>query len=345
MIKYSAGKLLKGSLVVMLMFPLWAMGSQTDLVRLLDLSGKWKFSIGDREEWYEPAYNDEKWESIHVPSTWEDQGFYGYNGYAVYRKQFVVSSAHKEKTLFLVLGYIDDVDETYLNGKKIGSAGSFPPNFTTAYNAERIYMVPSDLLNYDGKNTVVVKVYDTYLGGGIVSGSIGLYSSRFDLQPEINLSGSWKFKIGDDPGRKDPMYNDGSWDEIFVPAKWEDQGYRDYDGFAWYRKSFYYKGQFTDSRVVLVMGKIDDFDEVYVNGHLVGGTGQISTRGHISTGDQYQAFRGYYFSSALLEKGKKNTIAVRVYDGTGVGGIYEGPVGIISQERYIRFWRSKKNNF
>ncbi len=44
----------------------------------------------------------------------------------------------------------------------------------------------------------------------------------------------------------------------------------------------------------------------------------------------------------LLKKNAENTIAIRVYDRVGEGGIYEGPVGIVSQSNYINFWRKKK---
>jgi sialate O-acetylesterase len=46
-----------------------------------------------------------------------------------------------------------------------------------------------------------------------------------------------------------------------------------------------------------------------------------------------------------LKPGEENVLAVRVYDGYLNGGIYEGPIGIITQDKYRKFWkdRSKKN--
>ena len=43
-----------------------------------------------------------------------------------------------------------------------------------------------------------------------------------------------------------------------------------------------------------------------------------------------------------LKKNQKNVIAVRVLDTGGAGGIYEGPVGIITQTKYIEYWRKNK---
>ncbi|MBA7583814.1 hypothetical protein ES708_25764 [subsurface metagenome] len=80
---------------------------------------------------------------------------------------------------------------------------------------------------------------------------------------------------------------------------------------------------------------------------MVGGTGSLTsqTDKRVNTGEEYKAFRGYYIPTDVLKKNQKNLIAVRVYDGQGAGGIYEGPVGIVSQKKYIQFWRNKRNMF
>lgn len=315
-----------------------------DLVLLQSLKGSWLFSIGINEEWISPKFNDSGWESIKVPSPWEDQGFNGYNGYAFYRKKFTIPSLYKGRMLYLNMGYIDDVDEVYLNGHKIGSTGSFPPDYSTAYNAERVYFIPEEYISFDAPNLIAVKVYDSYDQGGIVSGELGLYGGKTTVNFDVNLQGAWKFMPGDDPRRKEPDFNDSMWDEIFVPAKWEDQGYRDYDGYAWYRKSFIFPGNNADEKMVIMMGKIDDIDQVFINGTFVGSTGNFPNHGKelANSGQEYDAYRGYYLPAGLLKKGEKNVVAVRVLDTGGAGGIYEGPVGIISQTKYIEYWRKLK---
>jgi hypothetical protein len=323
--------------------------SEEELELIQSLKGKWKFSIGINEAWVTQKFDDSSWESIHAPSPWEDEGFNGYNGYAFYRKKITISSNYKGRMLYLNMGYIDDVDEVYLNGNKIGSTGSFPPNYSTAYNAERVYYIPEQYINFDGENQIAVKVYDSFEQGGIVDGEIGLYGGKASASLTVNLQTPWKFLPGDDLRRKEPDYDDSGWGEIFVPAKWEDQGYRDYDGYAWYRKSFVLQTTDANEKMVLLMGKIDDIDQVYVNGTLVGSTGNFPTRSNpdVSTGQEYIALRGYYLPDGLLKKNQKNVIAVRVLDTGGDGGIYEGPVGLISQTKYIEYWRKikKAGNF
>ena len=315
-----------------------------NLVLLQSLEGRWRFSIGLNEEWTSPKFDDSSWESIAVPSPWEDEGFNGYNGYAFYRKSFAVSPDYKGRMLYLNMGYIDDVDEVYFNGKKIGSTGSFPPNYSTAYDAERIYYIPEEYINFNGPNVIAVKVYDSEQNGGIVSGDIGLYGGKNSVNLDVNLQSEWKFQPGDDMRRKEADYDDKGWGEVFVPAKWEDQGYRDYDGFAWYRKTFVYQTSNEKEKMVIIMGKIDDIDQVYINGTFVGSTGTFPKRENdeASVSEEYNAFRGYYIPDGLLKKNQKNVIAVRVLDTGGDGGIYEGPVGLLSQTKYIEYWRKIK---
>jgi len=330
--------------ICMLSIPVNSLAGNDKLTLLQSLKGEWSFSIGIDDEWTSPNYDDTDWEKIKVPSAWEDQGFNGYNGYAFYRKKINISSVLKNRMLYLNMGYIDDVDEVYLNGRKIGSTGGFPPNYFTAYNAERIYYLPENLIRFDGVNVIAVKVYDTEQAGGIVGGNIGIYGGQNAINMDVNLQTIWKFREGDDLKRKDAAYDDSNWKDIFVPAKWEDQGYREYDGYGWYRKTFTYSGT-SDDRMVIVLGKIDDIDEVYINGTQVGSTGYFPprTRSQNITGQEYSAFRGYFIPVGLLKKGQ-NVVAVRVLDTGGVGGIYEGPVGILSQQKYIQYWKEIKNN-
>ena len=339
--KISRGTLLAG----ILLFAASQLATAGEMLqKVISLEGQWKYSIGSQDSWMEPGFDEGDWESIHVPSAWEDQGFHGYNGFGTYRKHFKISSNYKGKTLYLLLGYVDDVDETYINGQKIGSTGSFPPAYQSAYNAKRVYVIPEDVIRYDKDNVIVVKVYDSYQYGGICKGPVGIYFNPNEVNVQVNLQGSWKFKPGDDLDRKEVTFNDESWNEIFVPGKWEDQGYRDYDGYAWYRKTFRYEGSLNDEKAVLMLGKIDDTDEVYVNGIKIGATGDFTTElnKRIPTENRYQALRGYYFDTNILKKGKMNTIAVRVYDSGGGGGIYEGPVGLLTQEDYVSYWRQRK---
>ncbi|QQS36681.1 MAG: beta galactosidase jelly roll domain-containing protein [Ignavibacteriales bacterium] len=316
--------------------------------RIMNLAGDWKFNIGDDEEWSKPEFNDENWETIKAPVSWENEGFFGYNGFAWYRKNFSISSTLKGKSLYLHLGYVDDVDATYINGHLVGYSGSFPPDYQSAYSAYRKYSIPEQYINYDGNNVIAVRVYDSQQEGGIVAGNIGFYSEGDKPVCDINLEGLWKFSTNDSSAWMNISFDDSGWDNIIVPGMWESQGFRDYDGFAWYRRSFTIDENLASQKLVLLAGRIDDFDEVYLNEVKIGTTGNIVDE-QLSTdlsnlGDFYRQARGYFVPDGLLKPGKKNTIAIRVYDGFKDGGIYEGPVGLITQKKYSQFWREKKKS-
>ena len=167
------------------------------------------------------------------------------------------------------------------------------------------------------------------------------YYNLFEIV--VNLEGKWKFRAGDDEQNKQIDIDDSDWDEMIVPSKWESHGYEGYDGFAWYRKKFFLHDDLKDQKLVLIMGKIDDLDECYINGKLVGSTGDMIVTPKFNDFDhEWSELRGYYISDGVLNFNETNTIAVRVYDGYLDGGIYQGPIGITTQEIYRKTWKEKR---
>ncbi len=81
------------------------------------------------------------------------------------------------------------------------------------------------------------------------------YTYANALVPDISFEGKWKFKTGDDEKWEAKNYNDNDWDSIIVPGYWESQGYKDYDGFAWYRKEFTMPQKLLGKQVGFTYGK------------------------------------------------------------------------------------------
>jgi Glycosyl hydrolases family 2, sugar binding domain/Beta-galactosidase second all-beta domain len=316
-----------------------------DLRKIVSLSGTWKFSIGDDSKWAAPQFDDSGWDQITVPGAWENQGYNDYNGYAWYRKTFRIREIPANTTIFLMMGRIDDADEVYLNGKLVGKSGKFPPNFVTAYDRTRKYVISPELLKKDEDNVISVKVYDTYLDGGIIDGPTGIYTDEDNDLLNLNLSGDWKFKTGDNRNWRATDYNDEAWTKIYVPSIWENQGYEDYDGYAWYRLEFTAPQNLTAGDLYLSLGKIDDTDDVYLNGEYIGSVYDIRKKSYYRySGWECNVRRVYKIKEGLLKRNGLNTIAVRVYDGQGLGGIYEGPIGIMSADNYHTYKNKYHNN-
>lgn len=314
-----------------------------DEEKIVDLEGMWKFSIGDDSLWAKEEFKDDGWEEVIAPSSWEDEGYHGYNGYAWYRKHFTIRSKYKNQTIKLHLGRVDDVDEVYINGNLVGFSGSFPPDYETAYDTWRSYPVPKSYLNFAGDNVIAVRVYDSEQAGGIVQGELGLFTQVFSVQKEIDLEGEWKFATGDNVNWSNIDYNDNDWTNMIVPGNWSSKNLRNYDGYAWYRKKVYISSKLQNQKLILLLGKIDDVDQTFLNGKMIGNTGNFDLLPEdYHQNGTYREIRGYYIPQDLIRYDAENVIAVRVYDGYNIGGIYEGPVGIIMQEKYTKYWNRVK---
>jgi len=313
------------------------------LKQLLSLRGGWKFALGDDPQRASPSFDTGSWATIHVPAYWEDEGFPGYDGFAWYRAKFTAPKEWEGKSLYLQLGRVDDVDKAYVNGAPVGGRGSFPPEYRSAYGDNRRYPLASTLLHYGGENIIAVRVYDSQLGGGITGKDVGIYEDPGALVPDQPLTGTWRFATGDEEAWKDPAYNDSRWKEITVPSYWESQGYADYDGYAWYRIHFRVEPAAAGQDIILLLGKIDDVDEVYLNGEFLGRTGRMLRPGEKgSYGNDYQKLRAYTVPRGKLDPQGENLLAVKVHDNYRDGGIYEGPIGFVTREHYQAWTRNKE---
>ena len=222
----------------------------------------------------------------------------------------------------------------YVNGRIIGFSGYMPPKFKTAYNSERKYPIPNDIIDFKGENTIAVRVFDVTLGGGIIDGDLGIYRAP-KSHMLLELGGLWDFattKSGQ------PVKNNNEWRKLMVPSPWEYQGYHKYDGFGWYSKSFEIPDNLIEGGddLVLILGRIDDFDITYLNGKKIGETHDDRSFG-ISM--SFTTLRVYNIPKGLLKKGLDNTIEVLVEDIGNIGGIYEGPIGITTRTAYERYFR------
>lgn len=124
----------------------------------------------------------------------------------------------------------------------------------------------------------------------------------------ISIQGSLP-KPGEAEQWKGAGVDDSQWPTMALPALWEDKGLPNIDGTVWFRKEITIAAGDAGKEATLELAMIDDDDVTYINGTKVG-----STNG-------YNAKRKYTIPAGLLKTGK-NTIAVRVHDTGGGGGIY-----------------------
>ncbi|MHC4990738.1 MAG: family 16 glycoside hydrolase, partial [Planctomycetota bacterium] len=110
-------------------------------------------------------------------------------------------------------------------------------------------------------------------------------------------------------------FDDGDWKTMTLPATWSADGLDTFDGIVHFRRTIELPVRWDGKGGVLSLGPIDDYDDVWVNGTLVGQTHEPN---------RWQDPRRYPVPAGVL-RGGENVVAVRVLDTGGLGGINGEP--------------------
>ena len=138
-----------------------------------------------------------------------------------------------------------------------------------------------------------------------------------------------RFRVGDDPAWKAPAFDDSAWQVLALDQDWNQQGFQNVE-YAWYRIRLTIPSslkQGVTQWVLLDLGPIDDTDETWLNGHLVGKTGS-NPEDPDGYSSQWSKHRRYVVDPKYVRWDKENVIAVRVYNGGDPGGFFDGPVRV-----------------
>jgi len=175
----------------------------------------------------------------------------------------------------------------------------------------------------------------------------------------MNLNVNWKFILGNDSIYKDIHYDDNSWGTISMMDYWNNQGYRNYNGHAWYRLKFtlpdktLFKFSANDS-VILFIGLINDYYQSYLNGKLLANENDYyeSNENMERVNDPKHRYHVRneckYIISIKDERlvwGESNTIALHVLNMANNGGFHSDfppHLAIVRERNYLEF---NKNNF
>jgi len=133
-----------------------------------------KFSFGDNPAWAGKEFNDSDWIVQQLAKSFTKD-----SSYAWYRISVVIPSSLKTKDgrgLKLLLGKIDDADQTWFNGKKIGETGSFPPAYVTQWEKQRLYIIPESEVQWDKENSIAVRIYN-------LIGGMGMWEGPYRIEP------------------------------------------------------------------------------------------------------------------------------------------------------------------
>ncbi len=148
---------------------------------------KWERLQFQDDSCAERNFPDSSWYEMTLPKVWERTSLGEFDGTVWFRKRVEIPSAWLGKALTLHLGPIDDMDETYVNGKKIGEM--MKDGF---WKVERVYTVPG-LSVLDSVLQIAVRVLDTQGGGGIWGDGKPMFISSDSSDTRIPLEGTWKY--------------------------------------------------------------------------------------------------------------------------------------------------------
>jgi len=130
---------------------------------------------------------------------WEQWGvpeLASYDGMLWYRTTVTLSEQQAQQPAMLSLGRVDEMDQTWVNGRPIGNVPGAAQTDTEAVvgpGPGRTYRLPRGTLKA-GANVIVVNVLDTYSLGGLV-GPAEERALRFSDGSSVALNNEWRYQI------------------------------------------------------------------------------------------------------------------------------------------------------
>ena len=160
-----------------------------------------------------PDYDDSAWKKMTLPQSIEQAGM-DIDGEVWFRAILSLTAAEAQRGIELHLGPIDDSDETWVNGNKVGET-------IEDWQAERIYPVPARALQ-EGDNYIAIRMEDQRGSGGLYGNEEQFYYVAGSSQKP--LPKEWKYKVTRiTRSAGNELFMDESFAEAFVKAYWQQQ--------------------------------------------------------------------------------------------------------------------------
>ncbi len=147
----------------------------------------WWYAHASSTPWTEESGTD--WREVPLPmrnwKTWGVPELAKHDGMVWFRRNVTLTPAQAAGAATLMLGGIDKVDETWVNGRPIGN--SF------GYGTERPYELPAGVLRA-GDNSIVVNVSSNCCAAGMY-GPPEHMMLRFGAGDALPLGGQWRYQF------------------------------------------------------------------------------------------------------------------------------------------------------
>lgn len=165
--------------------------------KYMDLYMKWIKAAKDQnkdkavaaKDWQSVDLQDEKnWKTMTIPGSIESNAI-SMDGTIWFRKSVDIPADWAGKPVQLSLGRIDDCDETFFNGVKVGATG---PEVQNHWAVKRSYTIPGKLVKV-GKNSIAIRVFDEFSSGGLMGPGKIMFLKQGGNK--ISLTGNWLYKV------------------------------------------------------------------------------------------------------------------------------------------------------
>ncbi|MDM7955212.1 sialate O-acetylesterase [Blastomonas sp.] len=149
----------------------------------------WRKASSDapgREPWQPDAALD--WQPVPRIGYWEDWGvaeLAAFNGMVWFRREVFLTSAQARQAATLAIGPVDDADQTWLNGKPVGSGGN--------PGKPRVYALAGGALRA-GRNVITVNANDSYGKGGM-PGPASIMQLALADGTVIPIGDGWEYAV------------------------------------------------------------------------------------------------------------------------------------------------------
>jgi sialate O-acetylesterase len=150
---------------------------------------KWWQSSSDQGAVWEQGVLDKKADWREAPlqnwKTYPDERLKNHNGIVWFSRSFELTAEQQLKKAVFILGKIDEVDSTWINGKFV--------NNTFGYGTRREYPLQPGVLQ-KGTNQITVNVLNTWDVGGML-GPVDEVGLRFDDGEFLPLGSGWRYRF------------------------------------------------------------------------------------------------------------------------------------------------------
>ncbi|TGK34944.1 adenylate/guanylate cyclase domain-containing protein [Leptospira gomenensis] len=155
------------------------------------MNGKWYFKPSDNAAFSASDYFHTHWNLFEAAKSWHLEG-YDYDGVGWFRMNFVLSEEFRGKNVAIMIPYIENAHEFFVNGVLIGKKGKISEsgNLLESDTRNDVYTVDSSLLKVGTPNSIAVRVRSAGGLGGFALTDFFIGSEE-NIKRRFNLHLIW----------------------------------------------------------------------------------------------------------------------------------------------------------